>query len=54
MAVEKGDRVLWHGELWEVTRVWNTNTEGYRADMRSVEQPASTCSVNVDELVRVD
>jgi hypothetical protein len=32
-ALAKRDRVRWQGEQFEVSSVWNTNTEGWRADL---------------------
>jgi hypothetical protein len=33
-AVAKGDRVRWDRMEWIVSFVWNTNSEGWRADLR--------------------
>lgn len=52
-AFMKGDRVWWltQGEWWEITHLWDTNTEGLRADLKLVAQPRTRASANVTELV---
>jgi hypothetical protein len=57
MAVLKGERVRVKDrddEVWVVMNVWNTRTEGWRADLQSEAQPAVSCSVNCNELERLE
>ncbi len=32
-----GDRVWWKGNAWRITHLFDTRTEGLRADMESLE-----------------
>ncbi len=50
-AYAVGDKVWWAGEAWRITRIWNTHTEGMRADMESLERvelPKGTISASVN------
>ena len=52
-AVVQGQRVVWKGEHWVVARLWNTNIEGWRVDLRLADNPAVSASVQVTELEEV-
>ena len=54
MALTKGDLVTYDQKVWKVVFVWDTLVEGHRADLISVDQPPVACSVNVDDLERMD
>jgi hypothetical protein len=37
-AYSVGDKCWYNGEAWRITRIWDTQTEGLRADLESLER----------------
>ncbi len=36
-----GDKVWWKDNAFRITRIWDTNCEGLRADLESLEHPGA-------------